>query len=333
MSIIGSSQSLERLQFFNGQRLYASDLQTLESFNREMRWLHNQSLHQPGVGSGYAVSGNKGDRQVTIMPGYALDASGREIVLTEPDVEPVPPVADDGSGGSVFYDLSVSYPADTDLVETETRMGVCVDRGATRLREAPNFCWIRLGLNLQPIDLRLKAEVQSNMRIVLARAEVRNCQLYQPLSLVQRRNARPNAQPNIVCGSTDPGETVWKLNLLPAAAGSTSSLAIMQVAIDTSAEQFQKTPCYSAQLVGDRVFSKTELKGIVDLGDANSIVVDGFSGIVDATPAGFTFQLTIVIDADLTSLNFVQKLSKSAKKANAALQAKRWYVTWMGVES
>ena len=63
MSIIGSTQFLERIQFFNGERLFASDLQALEAFNREMRWLHNQSLHQAGVGSGFQVTGNIGDRQ------------------------------------------------------------------------------------------------------------------------------------------------------------------------------------------------------------------------------------------------------------------------------
>ena len=81
MAIIGETQFLERIQFFNGERLFATDLQTLEAFNREMRWLHNQSLHQPGVGSGYAVAGNVGDRQVTVSPGYALDSLGREIIL------------------------------------------------------------------------------------------------------------------------------------------------------------------------------------------------------------------------------------------------------------
>src|SRR5579884_4221766 len=82
MAVIGGTQFLERLQFFNGQRLFAGDLQALEAFNREMRWLHNQSLHQAGVGSGYAVSGAKGDREVIITPGYAIDACGHEIVLT-----------------------------------------------------------------------------------------------------------------------------------------------------------------------------------------------------------------------------------------------------------
>ena len=92
MEFLKETRFIERLQFFNGQRLFASDLQGVEAFNREMRWLHNKSLHQPGIGNGFAVSGKKGDREVTIGPGYAIDADGREIVLTQDRVEPVPPV-------------------------------------------------------------------------------------------------------------------------------------------------------------------------------------------------------------------------------------------------
>src|SRR5229473_902451 len=124
MSIYGT-QFLERIQFFNGERLFASDLQALESFNREMRWLHNQSLHQAGVGSGFSVMGNVGDSQVVITPGYALDSQGEEIILTQKLVLPIPSVADNGSGGSVFYDLTVSYPQDSDLKASETRVGTC----------------------------------------------------------------------------------------------------------------------------------------------------------------------------------------------------------------
>src|SRR6202167_838661 len=105
MSIIGSTQCLKRIQFFNGERLFASDLQSLEAFNREMRWLHNQSLHQAGVGSGFQVVGNTGDRQVTISPGYAIDSCGREIILTENQVKAIPPVADHGSRRAVLYEL------------------------------------------------------------------------------------------------------------------------------------------------------------------------------------------------------------------------------------
>jgi hypothetical protein len=109
MGILSETRFIERLQFFNGQRLFASDLQGLEAFNREMRWLHDRSLHQPGIGSGFAVYGKKGDREIKIKPGYAIDSLGREIVLTETWIEPVPPVASEDDGKSVFYDLTVSY--------------------------------------------------------------------------------------------------------------------------------------------------------------------------------------------------------------------------------
>ena len=207
MAIIGERQFLERLQFFNGQRLFASDLQSLEALNRELRWLHNQSLHQPGVGSGYAVTGSKGDREVTIAPGYAIDALGREIVLTTTRVESVPPIAHDGTGQPVFYDLTVSYPDDSELEETETREGICLPRGVVRLREEPVFCWVRLNENLQPADESLKAQIQNGLKILLAQAEVFNCQLRQPLSIAQRRNARPAKQPYIACGKTSPKTT------------------------------------------------------------------------------------------------------------------------------
>ena len=44
MSILDQTRFIERQQFFNGQRLFKDDLQTLEAFNREMRWLHNPSV-------------------------------------------------------------------------------------------------------------------------------------------------------------------------------------------------------------------------------------------------------------------------------------------------
>src|SRR5919206_5396351 len=144
MPIIGTARFTERIKFFDGQRLFASDLQDLERFNREMRWLHNQSLHQAGVASGYAVSGNKDDREVTIQPGYAIDSSGREIVLTQPETLQVPPVANDGRGNPVYYDLTVEYPDDEHLEETETRDGVCAPRGAGRKRKRPVFCCVEL---------------------------------------------------------------------------------------------------------------------------------------------------------------------------------------------
>src|SRR5687767_7020101 len=105
MGLLDETPFIERQHFFNGQRLFATDLQDLEAFNREMRWEHNRSLHQYGIGNGFAVYGRKGDRKVRVEPGYANDSRGREIILMESLELDVPPVAGEKNGEPVFYDL------------------------------------------------------------------------------------------------------------------------------------------------------------------------------------------------------------------------------------
>jgi hypothetical protein len=203
MNVLGQTRFIERLQFFNGQRLFATDLQGLEAFNREMRWLHNRSLHQPGIGAGFAVYGKKGDRQVTIGPGYAIDAEGREIILTEDEIEPVPPVSTDADGRPVHYYLTVSYPTDDALERAETRAGICVPPGAVRLRERPVICWIRLKFDPEneryTVPPPYAREILDGVRIVLGEATVEDCQLHDPFCLTQRRSARPSKLPRFTC--------------------------------------------------------------------------------------------------------------------------------------
>jgi len=326
MPLTASAKPIERMQFFNGQPLFAADLQDLEEFNRLMRWLHNQSLHQAGVASGYAVTGNKGDSQITVQPGYAIDSQGREIVLTKPAVLQVPPVASDGQGNAVYYDLVVSYPDDADLKPTETRDGICVSRSAVRLREAPTFCWAELVPTSDPagtpaaIDADRKAklaalntDIEAGNRIRLARAEVLNCQLNQPLSVAERRNARPATQPFIAAGNT--AGLTNTFSAAPSSLGITVSLAV-----DASAGQFRSVPLYFANVVGDRSVQVTLPGG------TSTLLIDGFVRVDAPTATGFKFSLlipSVLIDRAL-------KLSDVATALPAAL--KNWYVVWMGVE-
>jgi hypothetical protein len=329
MSLAVSTKPIERIQFFKGQRLFAADLQDLEEFNRLMRWLHNQSLHQAGVASGYSVTGNKSDSQITVQPGYAIDSHGREIVLIKSTVIQVPPVANDGQGNAVYYDLVVSYPDDSDLKETETRDGVCVSRSAVRLREAPTFCWAELVPTSDPTGtpsaltaarkaklVALNKDIESGNRIRLARAEVLNCQLNQPLSVAERRNARPPAQPFISAGNTASATTKWSAAVAP-------SLGVtLTLSVDTSAAQFRSVPRYIANVVGDRSVQVT----IPTPPTARTLLIDGFVRIDAASVSGFTFSLlipSILIDHDL-SLSDVAKALPDAVKS--------WYVVWMGVE-
>jgi hypothetical protein len=331
MAVYGT-QFLERIQFFNGQRLFASDLQALEAFNREMRWLHNQSLHQPGVGSGYAVAGNKGDREVTVAPGYALNALGQEIILTEANIEPIPPVADNGAGASVFYYLTVSYPDDTALKPSETRDGICLPVGVVRLREEPVFCWVRLNDDgTQPVDPDLKERVQKGLFIVLARIEVFNCQLKQPVSVEQRRNARPSKQPYIGCGEFTPAAKDWQAEGL----GGTTlpfqldlGTSVMQfpavrfsTKVDTSAAGFQATPEYTVRLIGDRPHVSANdppshylLDGLIDVATKPAPTPQAFW--VDIYPFFWT-----AVQAGEDKITVDKALFRD------------WSISWLGIES
>ncbi|MEJ2750764.1 MAG: hypothetical protein P8183_23085, partial [Anaerolineae bacterium] len=205
MNLLDKTRFVERPQFFDGQTLFADDMQTVEAFNREMRWLHNRLLHQTGaIGNGYAVQGNKGDRVVVIGPGLALDHEGREIVLLEELSEPVPPISGDEAGGPAYFDLTVSYPHDDQLEVTETRIGFCDTAGAIRLREKPVVTWVRLQKtaagSMEVKDGEQRAAIKRGELVVIARASVLNCQLNDVLSLKQRRSARPSCQPYIAAG-------------------------------------------------------------------------------------------------------------------------------------
>ncbi|NLX11320.1 MAG: hypothetical protein GXY36_16860 [Chloroflexi bacterium] len=311
MSTLDETRFIERQQFFNGQRLLAADLQGLEAFNREMRWLHNASLHQPGIGSGLAVFGEKGDRQVRVMPGYALDALGREIVLIEPLAEQVPPVAGDESGGPAFFDLAIAYPRDDDLEEVESRQGLCDTLGTVRLQEKPILCWIRLvrdqAGNYVVQDARLQKDINDGLKIVLARAEVLNCQLNKPLSVMERRNARPAKTPYLDCGiETDPVWEPWgplSERILLDHSRNEPVVIGLQTTIDTSQAGFTIPPCYTARLDGPRLIERVGPPPVIEGFPEGPLPQPTFAvllyqenlNITDATPDSFRLYMLLLI--------------------------------------
>lgn len=340
MSSLDETPSIERQRFFNGQRLFASDLQRIEAFNTEMRWLHNQSLHQPGIGNGFAVAGRKGDREVTVGPGYAIDDLGREIVLTSLRTVPVQPVAGDGKGQPQRYLLTVQYPSDEDLEEVERREGICDTRGAVRLREEPIFCWIPLNPDGSPA--RDQADILSGRKLVLAEVAVRDCKLDKDISIVQRRNARPPTQPHIACGVECPtdweGWNPWKNESRPDGLELPRSLyqivGGLQATIDTRSAGFQTVPGYFARIDGPRV---------IDIGEydlKSRVVLDGQLSIVAPTATCFAVRVIVLLFA-ANRLPVIgpgaaapAELSATADTPGLAdiLKKENWRVGWMGVE-
>jgi hypothetical protein len=76
---------LERLNYFNGQRLEAGDFRTEQAYHIAVRRALNRSLYSPGIASGLEVRRHPSDpHKVVVMPGLAIDALGRELILLEP---------------------------------------------------------------------------------------------------------------------------------------------------------------------------------------------------------------------------------------------------------
>ncbi len=324
MGLLDDTRSIERQRFFNGQRLFAADLQGIETFNREMRWLHNQSLHQPGIGNGFAVGGKKDDREVNVGAGYAIDDLGREIVLTTSRTIPVPPVEGDGHGNAMRFVLTVQYPADDTLEEVEEREGLCGTRGAVRLREEPIFCWVPLNPDGGPA--RDQAEILRGAHLVLTEIAVRDCKLDKDISIVQRRNARPPLQPYIACGVENPTPwTVWEpwnegervpdpVILANPTRALYQIVGGMQAEIDTTSGEFLTTPHYFARIDGPRVIT------IGQNGRAQRVVVEGLLSITEPTPSGFIAQVFVLWfmtnrpDINIAAPEFTRAMARSRSR-------------------
>ncbi|GGN58755.1 hypothetical protein GCM10010112_12780 [Actinoplanes lobatus] len=344
MSFIDLTRSIERQRFFDGQRLFAEDLQQIEGFNREMRWLHNQSLHQPGIGNGFAVTGRKGDREVVAGAGYAIDDLGREIVLTTSRTLPVPPVAGDSTGQARRFVLTIAYPGDADLEEVELRQGICDTRGAVRLREEPIFCWAALNPDGSPAEDA--AEILSGRRTVLAEIAVRDCKLDRDLGIVQRRNARPTGMPRIACGVATP--TAWT-EWNPWEKDADIALPLrdrrlyrlvggVQADIPTGAGGFLATPGYLARIDGPRRMTAIRKPDgeVVEAAEElplEAVVLDGQLSITDAGPAGFVAQVLVLrFDTGSTDQSPPKEILVPDDELDLLAMLTAWQVGWLGFE-
>lgn len=297
---------LSRVTFFEGQRLLAGDLNDAATIQRELRWLHNRSLHNWGIGLGFAVSGDKGDRQVQITPGYALDCRGREIILTEAISKAVPARA----GRTVYY-LVAAYPGDTQLTVLEQRRGECQSIGAVRWQERAAIYWKAQG----------EQSVESGMEIVLAQATVEDCQLAASLSLAQRRSARVSQQPLVVAGTSPKGQTPWELWTVQLNNADDVRLGV-KVQIYTEEARFGATPEYQAQLRGDRLIPTNILDPIPS--EQLFFYLDGTTFISAASRTSFTLHVLMPMMPGYSSLVDDSLVLKIVRE--------RWWVVWIGVE-
>jgi hypothetical protein len=111
MSVDRSDDALQRLNYFNGERLMAGDFRAEQAYHVEVRRLLNRSLYAPGIVIGMEVepissSDPVDKRSVLVRSGLAFDNQGREIYLPE-DVKVQVMGAPSSTPGVVFGNLLV----------------------------------------------------------------------------------------------------------------------------------------------------------------------------------------------------------------------------------
>ena len=295
--------SLSRPDFFDGQSLTAADLQAVQTYHRELLWLHQRTLHGSGIASGFGVTGAKGDKQVVVAPGYAVDTKGQSIVLTAPRTMPIPAVVSGPTGAAAVYYLTVAYAADNDL-DPVVRQGTCGSNGAVRRTDAPLLAW--------------RAPADASDSLVLCSISVLNCKLTGPVDVSLRRSALPAKQPFVFAGQTRPAATDWALwHLGDTAAG---ALVGLTATVSTAEAGFANTPRYHAAVVGNRGIQQQHA-------DAPSAVLDGHVQIDSPSANEFTVRMTLPPG---NTVNPAWALAPD--KLIALVTSNGWYVSWVGVE-
>lgn len=292
---------LQRPVFFDGQLLTADDLNTAQTVGREMRWLHNRSLHDWGIVTGLAVSGAKGARSVTVAPGLAIDSYGREIILTQSLVLAIPVI--EGTGKEVMFYLITGYQGDAREKVVESRDGVCSAGGAVRLGNDPRVEW------------RTPVQLRQGIDVILATVWIQNCGLSRRASNSGRRSAKPSQQPYVASGQTDPQSTPWTAWV----AG--KWFLGFTVEVDTSAAHFHETPQYIAQIAGQPFLASKP----------GPLLAVAFTSVVNAQADRFTLHAMLPASSGGNVPVNPPEL-RSAAKGPGILQSLGWHIVWTGIE-
>ena len=170
--MIMAVKPVKRVNYFSHQLLHEQDFKDEQSYHQERLHRHNRLFHAWGVLEGLDVR-QKGEREVTIEPGVAIDQDGREISLAE----------------SVTRDLS-SFPHNSDAYITMTyheemeeadHLSAGGVEGYTRVTEVPQIherrkenledselvlARVRLGDHSHVVDIDMSPAVRKMAKVV-----------------------------------------------------------------------------------------------------------------------------------------------------------------------
>jgi hypothetical protein len=144
-------QGLERLHYFDGQRLAAKDFELEQNYHMRVRRMLNRGLYSPGIVSGLQVT--KVDaRHVRVSTGIALDPGGKEVIVLSDTIIASPNRRP--ASALPGYFLTIRYDEESD----PGTMAECRNGSGTtppsRTREAPLLSWTETWPNQQSCGVK-----------------------------------------------------------------------------------------------------------------------------------------------------------------------------------
>jgi len=303
---------VQRVRYWSGQQLRSGDLRAQGVTEDELRWWHNRAVHAAyGVVDGLGVT--SAPPGYSVAPGLAYDGYGRELLIPCPVTAP-PPCKTRGEQPTTWT-LLIAYDAGADASScTRDEIdGACVPAGRCPGNDRIHFFWVPRAVEGDCAGVPLARILRTDTTYYTLDPS------YVPPAV------RPLAQPRVATGQTPPGDTAWEewTELDDPGITDDRTLFGFQVAVDTSAGGFVKTPCYFAWLKGSRVWRSPDPSGGQTM-QTNWWLP--FDWIVDAAPSGFTFRV-LVVDGQVS----VQGLL-NLRNFLTFVRCYDIHICWIGVE-
>ena len=184
----------DRITYRDGQLLTALDLSDEQRRHDRLRRLHVRYLHDTwGIALGFEVRKAEDNRAVVVGPGYAVDGTGRDILLAESIHVTVPTILD-----LTPVVLTMRYQEDAAFRDRPDLAALCLCGGLDPRHERPLFAW------------RLPDEVRFGPEVPLVQVVVEAGVIQGELDGRVRRYTQPLVRPHIGWGETEPGRTGWR---------------------------------------------------------------------------------------------------------------------------
>jgi len=301
----------DRVTYRDGQLLDARDLRDDHRRESRLRRLHVRYLHgTSGIAFGFDVAQlddkrvnvDTGGTALVVGPGYAVDESGRDLLLPESVQPPLP--TSDGR-----FVLAAVYREDKDFQASAATATGCLTDAFDPREDRVGLAW------------RRSEDVRFGPEVPVVQITIANGTIASGLDLRVRRYAQPFTRPHTDMRVTDEGRSGWR-DWVAGSTGSPQELGL-ELDVNTSDAGFLDIPFYFAVLLGDFSNGQDQPLFEPDLWPQGEVTLtaDSLGFITAATPSGFTYRVL-----NVGQNPFLRKVSA------AEAERRHWRVAWFGLE-